>query len=681
MQCKLPLSVVGGWRIVGFLGKGGMAPVYRVARDGHPDAAAKIMRLGTEATWKARELFERSAAILADLDHPGLPKLYDFEADDEGTLVLVRELFEGDTLAQRVTRSHWHPDAAQTTALLRTVLQLLQYLHDRPRPIVHRDIKPSNVMFRGKQPVLVDFDSVAGTERTSSTTIIVSPGYTAPEQLAGVVSPSADLYSVGATLLFVVSGREPYEFERDARGKLELTRALRSCPRPLARTIEGLLEPDPTRRISSAADALASLTATSTALATRVSASPPAKPRDVATNDATKARWFAVVAGAGALVVAGVVVAMVGSLSSEPAPDTGGPTIAAQAPPLPVAPSPVPGSPPTPPTPAVAAPACPPCPASHGCLGTTCVPEVTALAAGRGVQCRILFDDRLQCSASHNTYGQTGDGSDETEGWVHPRDLGPVRLAAAGAQQVCAVDTTDALWCWGDNRYGLVPDNPGKTIPVPTPNRAPGTISQIAIGWDRPYLVTDDHGLWTQLSDRGAWGRALVGKSIVAVAAENFLVTALDAEGSVWTWTHAPKNVERVQPLPTIVEIDVGREHACARDDTGAVWCWGANDKGQCGATDPRHQATPVRVALDEPAVEIDATDSLSCARLGEGAVVCWGEIRNQTEPTPQPIEITRAVAIATIADGVCVIGEDRLEHCVAIDRLQRAKLPPQTRG
>jgi len=672
--------LTGGWRLIELLGRGGMAPVYRVRRDGEDDAAAKLMRLGRsgrtseDTTWKARELFERSAAVLSKLEHAGLPKLYDFAADDDGTLVMVRELFEGHTLQQRIEDEHWHPDGDETIALLRDVLELLHYLHDRPRPIVHRDIKPSNVMFRGEQPVLVDFDSVAGVDRTSSTTIVVSPGYTAPEQLAGVTSPSADLFSLGATFLFVVSGREPHDFERDARGALEAKDALKRCPAQLADTILGLLEPDPIRRVGSASEALARLDRPAASLAPRS----PNGPGSLAPG-----RWplgasrYAVVAAAVAVLAVGAVTASVVLMAPEPEAHVKV-SQPAVVPAVPVPPSPVPT--PLPPvpiedTPAVVVaveepPACASCPPAHGCLDNACVPEVSALVAGRYVQCWILVDDRLQCAASFNRHGQTGTGNGDAQGWQNPRDLPAVRLAHAGTGQVCAVDQDEQLWCWGDNRYGFIPDQ-GKRVPVPTQIESPGRVVSIALGYDRPYLLTDDHKLWVR-RDGGPWRRALRGKSIVEIDAENFLVVARDDKGRVWTWTHAPKKVSRVPELDGVVELAVGKDHACARDDAGAVTCWGANDWGQVGAEDPRLQLTPVAVELPEPAAQVDAFEELSCARGVEHDVYCWGKLFGATQPTPRPMGLGPATAVAVTGGSVCALGEDRLRRCVVATKSRR---------
>jgi alpha-tubulin suppressor-like RCC1 family protein len=296
-----------------------------------------------------------------------------------------------------------------------------------------------------------------------------------------------------------------------------------------------------------------------------------------------------------------------------------------------------------------------------------CVPEVAALVPGRYVECWILVDDQLQCTASSNRHGQTGAGNRDAGAWVSPRDLPAVRLARAGTGQVCAVDQTEQLWCWGDNRYGFIPDQ-GKTVLIPTKVDSPGRVAAIALGYDRPYLLTDDHKLWVQ-RDSQSWRRALRGKAIVEIDAERFLVVARTERGAVWTWTHAPKKVTRVPELDDAVELAVGSEHACARDDAGAVVCWGANDWGQVGVEDPRLQPIPVAVEVPERAVQIDAFENLSCARSADLEVYCWGELFGAIQAAPQRMDLGPATAIAITGDRVCALGEDRLRRCVATTR------------
>ena len=93
----------GSYRVDSLIGRGGMGLVFGAARESDGErVAVKVLWLGKEVDWKAYELFERSCEVLQRLEHRGLPKVHAFERDEAGRLVLVREKFDGGTLAERV---------------------------------------------------------------------------------------------------------------------------------------------------------------------------------------------------------------------------------------------------------------------------------------------------------------------------------------------------------------------------------------------------------------------------------------------------------------------------------------------------------------------------------------------------------------------------------------------------
>jgi serine/threonine protein kinase len=106
----------------------------------------------------------------------------------------------------------------RTTDLALALLEVLEYLHERRPPVFHRDIKPSNIVLRPSGAALVDFGGVGqgGPAVQGGSTVSGTFGYMAPEQLLGQVSPASDLYFLGATLLHVLTGREPTEFSFEA---------------------------------------------------------------------------------------------------------------------------------------------------------------------------------------------------------------------------------------------------------------------------------------------------------------------------------------------------------------------------------------------------------------------------------------------------------------------------------
>lgn len=183
--------------------------------------------------------------------------MFAFEKD-EGRFYQVREHYAGGSL-QALVEGGASADRRQVHLLLRDLLQLLSYLHERVPPVLHRDIKPSNILFAGSQlerPCLVDFDaSAAHRAEGSGTTIVVSPGYSAPEQLAGAEEPASDLYSLGMTMLYLINGRHPGELPRE-QGALDVDGVLASLEPATRIVIKRLIAVDVSARCKSAGEAL-----------------------------------------------------------------------------------------------------------------------------------------------------------------------------------------------------------------------------------------------------------------------------------------------------------------------------------------------------------------------------------------------------------------------------------------
>jgi serine/threonine protein kinase len=163
---------------------------------------------------KHLELFVREAEVLRALDHPDIPRCVDVffvrESAGPAELYLAQTFIEGRRL-DRVVKEGPLPDADTLVGWLVGLLDVLTYLHTRLPPVVHRDVKPSNILIRPNgSAALVDFGAVAtGWAREDASTLVGTPGYAPPEQLAGIVGPRADLFALGATAWHVVTGRAP----------------------------------------------------------------------------------------------------------------------------------------------------------------------------------------------------------------------------------------------------------------------------------------------------------------------------------------------------------------------------------------------------------------------------------------------------------------------------------------
>jgi serine/threonine protein kinase len=250
----LPALIDGRYRPTRVLGQGSFARTLACLdlQEGERPVAVKHLRVQGVGDWKPVELFEREARVLATLRHQGVPEIYrHFEGqDDEGKLALylVMELIEGPSLRDEL-RAGRSFDDLETTDLALALLEVLEYLHARRPPVFHRDIKPSNIVLRPSgAPVLVDFGGVGqgGRPVQGGSTVSGTFGYMPPEQLLGQVSPASDLYALGATLLHLLTGREPTEFSFDA-GRLGLPAEIDVRP-ALRQTIDALLAPAPRDR-------------------------------------------------------------------------------------------------------------------------------------------------------------------------------------------------------------------------------------------------------------------------------------------------------------------------------------------------------------------------------------------------------------------------------------------------
>ncbi|RAQ40059.1 serine/threonine protein kinase, partial [Arthrospira sp. O9.13F] len=160
---------------------------------------------------KAQELFEREARTLKSLNHQGVPKFYDFFVDG-GKKYLVMEMIHGQDLEKQVDQS----GPLTPTMAIKYMIQaceVLDYLHTQQPPIIHRDIKPANLMVRhrDRRIIVLDFGAVKEIG-TPLETRIGAEGYSAPEQDRGQPLTQSDLYAIGATLIFLLTGESPLNY-------------------------------------------------------------------------------------------------------------------------------------------------------------------------------------------------------------------------------------------------------------------------------------------------------------------------------------------------------------------------------------------------------------------------------------------------------------------------------------
>jgi serine/threonine-protein kinase len=206
-------ETIGRYQVKRSLGQGGMAVVY-LAHDpiSNRDVAIKVLpsELLYDATFKAR--FEREAQVVARLEHSAIVTVYDYgEAD--GQPFLVMRWMAGGSMAERIQEKVF--DLNEAVRIISTIAPALDEAH--AKGMVHRDLKPENILFDARgEPCLADFGIVKLSEAGATLTgagIVGTPAYMSPEQGRGErdLDGRSDIYSLGAILYVMLTGRPPYE--------------------------------------------------------------------------------------------------------------------------------------------------------------------------------------------------------------------------------------------------------------------------------------------------------------------------------------------------------------------------------------------------------------------------------------------------------------------------------------
>ena len=211
-------TTVGKYEIVELLGRGGMAEVYKAYHPGlDRHVAIKFLHefLADEENFLAR--FKREATAVGRLRHPNIVQVHDFDVIDE-TYYMVMEFVDGVTLKTRLEELNSREELLPPGEVLRigrAIASALAYAHRRG--MIHRDVKPANVMIdKEGQVILTDFGIaklVSSTTRYTATGgMLGTPTHIAPEQARGGAGDArSDLYSLGAILFQMVTGRLPFD--------------------------------------------------------------------------------------------------------------------------------------------------------------------------------------------------------------------------------------------------------------------------------------------------------------------------------------------------------------------------------------------------------------------------------------------------------------------------------------
>jgi eukaryotic-like serine/threonine-protein kinase len=258
---------IGNYQVLEEIGRGGMGVIYR-ARQRHSRRIVALKRILSYHADSQETLarFRREAQAAASLDHPNILPIYEVSECDDGLPFFSMKFAGGGSLLDAAPALRGEPRRA--VALVAKVARAVQCAHGQG--ILHRDLKPGNILLDGRgEPLVSDFGLAkwldTSSHLTRTLTIFGTPGYIAPEQVngsAGKLGPASDVYSLGAILFDLLTGRPPFLGEH----ALKVIQQASEKPAPKLRTLmPGLdrdleticakcLEREPGARYRSAAD-------------------------------------------------------------------------------------------------------------------------------------------------------------------------------------------------------------------------------------------------------------------------------------------------------------------------------------------------------------------------------------------------------------------------------------------
>ena len=264
-------GVFGKYDLLGEVGRGGMGVVYKARqRDLNRIVALKMILASEWASAEEIRRFQAEARAAARLRHRNIVAIHEI-GEQLGRHFFAMDFVEGESLSAIVARGALAPE--QAARWMVSIAQAVEHLHSQG--IIHRDLKPSNVLIDSAgEPIVMDFglakifDSDDGATRSGA--ILGTPSYMSPEQAAGrnsLISTRSDVYSLGAMLYEMLSGRPPFReatpldtLVQVIEGEPTLLRQLvATIPRALERICFKCLEKDPARRYASAAELAADL--------------------------------------------------------------------------------------------------------------------------------------------------------------------------------------------------------------------------------------------------------------------------------------------------------------------------------------------------------------------------------------------------------------------------------------
>jgi serine/threonine protein kinase len=226
----------------------------------------KVLLFSDRFQWENFKLFEREAQTLQNLDFPAIPKYLNYLEIDEKNLhgfALVQSYIDGLSL-ETMVREGCKFSEGDLIQLAEQILEILIYLHQQNPPVIHRDIKPSNILVANRSGhaignvYLVDFGAVqiSAIKEHGTITIVGSYGYIPLEQFGGQTTTASDLYSLGMTLIYLITGVHPAELPQ-VNGRVQFNDTELSGK--FLRWLDKMTHPHLDKRFNSAKSALIAL--------------------------------------------------------------------------------------------------------------------------------------------------------------------------------------------------------------------------------------------------------------------------------------------------------------------------------------------------------------------------------------------------------------------------------------
>ncbi len=209
---------INNYEITQLIGEGGMANVFLAKHTRLETQKVAIKILKPEFAYKEiiRKRFLREANIMANLQHPNITRVLDFE-ENENILAIVLEYLEGDTLSNYLYKNGAVTNIDILKKLFNQVFSAFAYAHNQKEPIVHRDVKPSNIFVLPDNTIkILDFGIaklISQDDFTQTGTHLGTPAYMSPEQVmeSKNVDKRSDIYSLGVTLFVTLAGKPLYD--------------------------------------------------------------------------------------------------------------------------------------------------------------------------------------------------------------------------------------------------------------------------------------------------------------------------------------------------------------------------------------------------------------------------------------------------------------------------------------